>query len=118
MIFGFFKLDKSYRDAFFDAGTVGLQLVSCTVIGLAMGYYLDKWLDTRPWLTMVFLLLGIVAGFHSVYLDSRKILRRQKAEDERQAAEAAEREAQMTSSGETKPRRDRETVDDETNLTP
>jgi ATP synthase protein I len=55
--------DDSALKILFKAGTVGIHLVLCTFIGLAMGYYLDKWLGTKPWLTIVFLLLGIAAGF-------------------------------------------------------
>lgn len=57
------------------AGTIGLQLVCATFIGLAMGYFLDKWLGTSPWLLVIFLLLGIVAGFRDVYLEARRIQR-------------------------------------------
>ena len=57
------------------AGTIGLQLVSATFIGLAMGYFLDKWLGTSPWLLVVFLLLGIVAGFRDVYREAKRIQR-------------------------------------------
>ena len=40
-----------------------MALVLCTVIGLAGGYYLDKWLGTSPWLTLIGLGFGIAAGF-------------------------------------------------------
>lgn len=62
-----------------NAGTIGLQLVSATFIGLAMGYFLDKWLGTEPWLLVIFLILGIVAGFRDVY---REALRMQKKADQ------------------------------------
>lgn len=55
------------------AGTIGLQLVSATFIGLAMGYFLDKWLGTGPWLLVIFLLLGIVAGFRDVYREAKRL---------------------------------------------
>jgi Uncharacterized protein conserved in bacteria len=55
------------------AGTIGLQLVSATFIGLAMGYFLDKWLGTSPWLLVIFLILGIVAGFRDVYLEAKRL---------------------------------------------
>jgi ATP synthase protein I len=58
------------------AGTIGLQLVSATFIGLAMGYFLDKWLGTEPWLLVIFLLLGIVAGFRDVYREAQRMQRK------------------------------------------
>jgi ATP synthase protein I len=38
-----------------------------TVIGLAGGYYLDRWLGTSPWLTMIGLGGGIAAGFVNLF---------------------------------------------------
>jgi ATP synthase protein I len=46
---------------------VGLTLVISTVLGLVGGYYLDRWLGTEPWLLLVGLLLGIVAGFVNLF---------------------------------------------------
>jgi ATP synthase protein I len=64
------------------AGTIGLHLVSATFVGLAMGYFLDMWLGTGPWLLVIFLLLGIVAGFRDVFLEVKRI---QKRSDEKDA---------------------------------
>lgn len=50
------------------ASTMGLAMVLATVIGLAVGYYLDKIFDTKPVLTLVFLVLGIIAGFRNLYI--------------------------------------------------
>jgi ATP synthase protein I len=50
-----------------DLSTVGLTLVLATVIGLAGGYYLDKWLGTSPWLTLMGLGFGIAAGFVNLF---------------------------------------------------
>ncbi len=49
--------------------TIGVTLVAATAIGLLIGYGLDGWLGTRPWLTMVFALFGIVAGFLNLFRD-------------------------------------------------
>lgn len=43
--------------------TLGIAMVAAVAIGLAIGYWLDRWLGTDPWLTMVFALFGIAAGF-------------------------------------------------------
>jgi ATP synthase protein I len=43
--------------------SIGLTLVLATVIGFGMGYLLDRWLGTKPWLMLLFTILGIVAGF-------------------------------------------------------
>jgi len=49
--------------------TIGITLVAATAIGLAIGYWLDRWMGTSPWLTMVFTLFGIVAGFLNLFRD-------------------------------------------------
>jgi len=43
--------------------SVGLTLVLATVIGFGIGYGLDRWLGTKPWLMLLFTILGIVSGF-------------------------------------------------------
>jgi F0F1-type ATP synthase assembly protein I len=52
--------------------TVGLTLVFATVIGLFLGLKLDEWLGTSPWLTVVCLLLGIIAGFRNLFISARR----------------------------------------------
>jgi ATP synthase protein I len=47
--------------------SIGMTMVLCTVIGLAGGYFGDRWLGTSPWLTLGGLLLGIVAGFVNLF---------------------------------------------------
>ena len=47
--------------------TVGIQLVLSTFIGLAIGYFIDEHFHTSPWFTLIFLLLGIAAGFKYLF---------------------------------------------------
>ncbi len=56
------------------ASTVGINLVICTFIGFAIGYYLlDRFFNTFPWLTIIFTVLGIVAGFKYLFKIVSKI---------------------------------------------
>lgn len=71
---------KLIRSIGFLSG-VGISMVATTLIGLAMGYYLDRWLGTSPWLTLVFLGFGIAAGFRNIFILTRRELRRQSEED-------------------------------------
>jgi ATP synthase protein I len=41
-------------------------LVGAVVFGGLLGYFLDKWLHTAPWLLVVFGGLGFVAGIREV----------------------------------------------------
>jgi ATP synthase protein I len=58
------------------ASTMGLAMVLATVIGLAVGYYLDHYVfHTTPVLTLIFLVLGIIAGFRNLYIILKRIQR-------------------------------------------
>lgn len=46
---------------------LGVEMVSALVIGVAIGYFLDRWLGTKPWLMLLFFFLGSAAGFMGVY---------------------------------------------------
>lgn len=67
------KTDRKYWQALGGASVMGLHIVSGTVVGLVMGIYLDKWLQTKPWLTILFLIFGIIAGFMNMFRELRKI---------------------------------------------
>ncbi len=46
---------------------IGLEMGFSVAIGAAMGYYLDRFFKTGPWLTLIFLILGVIAGFRSLF---------------------------------------------------
>jgi ATP synthase protein I len=72
-VFGRLIKDKNVRESIASASVVGLNLVSATFVGLFLGWWLDKWLGTKPWLLLAFLLFGIIAGFRNVIMEVRKI---------------------------------------------
>ncbi|MGH7356697.1 MAG: AtpZ/AtpI family protein [Candidatus Rokuibacteriota bacterium] len=55
-----------------ELSSIGITLVAATVIGLGAGYYADRWLGTKPWLTVIGLVLGIVAGFVNLFRSVNK----------------------------------------------
>ena len=73
----FKKRDSKTWDAVSRASLMGTNMVASTLVGLVIGYYLDKWLGTTPWMLIVWLLFGIVAGFRSMYLETMRINRAQ-----------------------------------------
>lgn len=53
--------------------SLGLQVALSIFIGLAIGIYLDRHVfNTTPWLTLIFLGLGIAAGFRNIGLALKK----------------------------------------------
>lgn len=59
------------------ASVIGLHMVSGLLVGGVIGYFLDEWLGTGPWLKLVFFLFGVAAGFYNVYLDTMRLLKEQ-----------------------------------------
>ena len=58
-----------------ELSSIGMALVAATVIGLGAGYYADRWLGTKPWLTVIGLVLGIAAGFVNLFRSVNKAAR-------------------------------------------
>ena len=46
---------------------IGIELVAALAVGVGIGWLLDVWLDTKPWLMVVFFFLGAGAGILNVY---------------------------------------------------
>ncbi|WP_268893640.1 AtpZ/AtpI family protein [Roseomonas harenae] len=45
----------------------GVEVVSALVVGAAIGFGLDRWLGTFPWLFLVFFVVGGAAGVLNIY---------------------------------------------------
>jgi len=58
-----------------DAMRLAIDLVACVFVGGALGYFLDRWLGTKPWFLIVFLIFGLVAGFRNFYTFAGNLLR-------------------------------------------
>ncbi len=52
--------------------SLGLSIALSIFIGLGIGVYLDKVFDTGPVLTLIFLVLGIAAGYRNIALAIKK----------------------------------------------
>ena len=72
--------------------SVGITMVAATFVGLAMGYYLDKWLETDPWMTLIFLFLGIVSGFRNIYILTAREVRREERSAQENSREENDRQ--------------------------
>ena len=57
--------------AFARVGAVGIELALSVVVGMLGGQWLDKKLSTAPFLTLLGLVLGVVAGFRSLIRAAR-----------------------------------------------
>ena len=64
--------EKPFLRQLWQASSIGINLVLSTFVGLAIGYGLDSLFHTSPWLTLIFLLLGIISGFRELFRVAKK----------------------------------------------
>lgn len=55
------------------AYAAAFSLFAAVVSGLILGWLLDRWLGTRPWLLVVGIVLGAIAGFYEFIRASAKL---------------------------------------------
>jgi ATP synthase protein I len=46
---------------------IGVDIVAALVVGVGIGLLLDHWLGTKPWMLIVFFILGAAAGMLNVF---------------------------------------------------
>ena len=46
---------------------LGVEIVAALIVGVGIGLILDSWLGTKPWLMIVFFVLGAAAGMFNVF---------------------------------------------------
>jgi F0F1-type ATP synthase assembly protein I len=68
--------------AFARVGAIGIELALSVVVGLLGGNWLDKHFSTQPILTLAGLILGVIAGFRSLYQTVRKQIQTSGRDDE------------------------------------
>jgi ATP synthase protein I len=55
------------------AYAAAFSLFAAVVGGLIIGWLLDRWLGTRPWLLVAGIVLGSAAGFYELIRSSSKL---------------------------------------------
>ena len=59
--------DSERRGSFMgNAFKLGTELVASVAVGTIIGFILDSWFDTKPWLIIIFFFLGAAAGMLNV----------------------------------------------------
>ena len=59
--------DDNKRGSFMgNAFKLGTELVASVGVGTIIGFILDSWFDTKPWLIIIFFFLGAAAGMLNV----------------------------------------------------
>ena len=48
--------------------TLGTMFAAAIGLGIAAGYWTDRWLGTSPWFTLSGALLGLAVGFYNFFV--------------------------------------------------
>ena len=56
-----------------NAFKLGTELVAAVGVGTIIGFILDTWFGTKPWLIIVFFFLGSAAGILNVIKTAKKM---------------------------------------------
>tara|TARA_A100001035_G_scaffold181409_1_gene144256 strand:+ start:573 stop:842 length:270 start_codon:yes stop_codon:yes gene_type:complete len=65
--------DPTSRSNLGQAFKMSTELVSAVLVGTIIGFILDNWFDTKPWLIIIFFFVGVVAGITNVVKSAKKI---------------------------------------------
>ena len=49
------------------------ELVSAVVVGTIIGFILDNWFGTKPWLILIFFFVGVIAGIMNVVKSAKRM---------------------------------------------
>ena len=52
---------------------LGTDLVAAVLVGTIIGFILDNWFDTKPWLIIIFFFIGSAAGMLNVIRTAKKM---------------------------------------------
>ena len=67
------KKDPTPQSNLGQAFKMSTELVSAVLVGTIIGFILDNWFDTKPWLIIIFFFVGVVAGITNVVRSAKKI---------------------------------------------
>ncbi|MCF4165136.1 AtpZ/AtpI family protein [Zavarzinia compransoris] len=69
-----------------SAMRLGVEFVSGFVVGGLIGWALDRWFGSRPWLMIVFFLLGAAAGMLNLIRAARRLQAEAEAREEQDSS--------------------------------
>ena len=66
--------DENNRGFFMgNAFKLGTEMVSAVLVGTIIGFILDSWFGTKPWLIIFFFFVGAAAGILNVIKAAKKM---------------------------------------------
>lgn len=74
------KKDLSWIRELSLVSQLGITMVVSIACFFAAGFFLDRWLNTKPVFTLIFMLMGIAAGGYLIYKQIMEIIAKTSAE--------------------------------------
>tara|TARA_Y100000816_G_scaffold268642_1_gene231009 strand:- start:176 stop:451 length:276 start_codon:yes stop_codon:yes gene_type:complete len=66
--------EKNYqKSSFGKAFQLSTELVSAVLVATIIGFILDNWFGTKPWLIIVFFFIGVATGIINVIRSAKKM---------------------------------------------
>ena len=71
--------NKTYKENDKPTSNLGIafklstELVAAVVVGTIIGFILDNWFDTKPWLILIFFFVGVIAGIMNVIKSAKNM---------------------------------------------
>ena len=67
------KKDNEKNTYLGNAFKLGTELVAAVAVGTIIGFILDNWFGTKPWLILIFFFVGVIAGIMNVIKSAKKM---------------------------------------------
>ena len=67
------KSQSEPKSSIGQAFKMSTELVSAVAVGTIIGFILDNWFGTKPWLILIFFFVGVVAGIMNVIKSAKKM---------------------------------------------
>lgn len=61
------KTKKSFIKGLLEASVLGINFVLCILIGIALGYLIDRFIHSFPLFSIIFLMAGFAAGIKEIF---------------------------------------------------
>tara|TARA_B100001121_G_scaffold306509_1_gene326097 strand:- start:548 stop:823 length:276 start_codon:yes stop_codon:yes gene_type:complete len=61
------------KSSFGKAFQLSTELVSAVLVATIIGFILDNWFDTKPWLIIIFFFIGVATGIINVIRSAKKM---------------------------------------------
>ena len=66
-----FTNNKKSSSALGTALKLSTEMVAAVFVGSIIGFILDNWFDSKPWLTLTFFFIGVAAGILNVFRSAK-----------------------------------------------